>query len=377
MGGFPALYNDDVIIPAIQRIGIPLEDALLYSADGCQETIIPGKGDFYPVFAKIDLLDTLNRVIQRVNVDWNTFDELLEAYKKEMASTIKIAIDDANIRDQMIALISPVPFLSSTLEGCIENAKDKTEGGATYNYTGFIGGALANAANSLAVIKRCVYDDKMFSLATLRDVLTKNWEDYERLRQLVLNKVPKYGNDNDYVDSLAVEISEFFIREVLQYQNPRGGRYYPGFYVFHQIIQGLNISASPDGRKAGDAVAIHASPTVGTDVSGPTAVINSATKIGRLLPPEGAPLDLRFHPSALKGEEGLEKLMAFVQTYMDQGGIHLQFNIVDTKVLRDAQQSPERHKDLIVRVWGFSAYFVTLTKDYQDNVIARSEHYSP
>jgi formate C-acetyltransferase len=373
VGGFPSLYNDEAVIPAIQRIGIPLEDALLYSADGCQETIIPGKGDFYPVFTHLDLLDTLNRVLQGP-VEWENFQALMEAYKKEMMSDIKIAVNDANVRDTIIAKISPVLFLSSTLEGCIENAMDKTEGGATYNYTGFLGQSLANAANSLAVVKHLVYDDKIFSLTTLRDALAKNWEGYERLRQLALNKVPKYGNDDDYVDSLAVEIGDFFIQEVLQYWNPRGGRYYPGFYVFNQISIGKNIAASPDGRRNGDTVSIHASPTVGTDVSGPTAVINSAAKIGKLLPPEGAPLDLRVHPSALEGEEGLAKLMAFVRTYLDQGGFHLQFNVIDSQILRDAQKHPEQYRDLVVRVWGFSAYFVTLTSDYQENVIARAEH---
>jgi len=289
-------------------------------------------------------------------------------------ATTKKVVDRANLKDLAIAHISPVPYLSATLEGCIKKAKDKTQGGTLYNYSGILGSALANAANALAVIKLLVYEEQAILMATLRDALVQNWRGYERLRQQALNKVPKYGNDDDYVDSIAVEIGELFLREALLYRNPRGGGFYPGFYTFLQVSEGEVIDASADGRKAGEAVAIHASPTVGTDLSGPTAVINSALKVSKLLPPEGAPLDLRFHPSALRGEEGLEKLIAFVQTYMNQGGIQLQFNIVEAETLRDAQQNPERHKDLIVRVWGFSAYFVTLSKEYQENIITRAEH---
>jgi formate C-acetyltransferase len=375
MGGFPSLYFDDALIPAMQRIGIPLSDARLYSNDGCQETTIPGKGDFYPVSGggSIDFLAVLNSVRTSSN-EYNTFQDLMGVYKAEIAKVIKEQVDQAIYGDNNLYKYSQVPWLSATLEGCIENAMDKTEGGCTYNYTGFLGKCFANAANSLASIKKLVYDENIISLADLNGVLTKNWEENERLRQLAINRVPKYGNDYDYVDSLAVEVADFYIKEVLKYKNARGGCFYPGFYLFTPVGTGRKTGATADGRKAGDSVSVHASPTVGMDLKGPTAVINSVSKICRLLPPEGAPLDIRFHPSALRGEEGTKKLVSFVKTYMDQGGIELQLNVVDSKTLRDAQKNPEQHKNLIVRVWGFSAYFVTLSPEYQENIIKRTEH---
>ncbi|MFW9998352.1 MAG: pyruvate formate lyase family protein [Candidatus Odinarchaeota archaeon] len=373
MGGFPAFYSDEAVIKGFLRMGMPIADARLYSNDGCQEFIIPGKGDFYTIFANIGLLETLLQLLEKAG-EYETFEEFMDAYKKEVSLAVKHAVSIANVRDSAIAEYSPTPLLSATLEGCIENAKDKTEGGTIYNYTGLYARAFANAVNSLAVIRKLVYDDEMVSVFTLTDALAKNWEGYERLRQLAVNNVPKYGNDDDYVDSLGVEVADHFIKEVLKYRNPRDGPYYPGFYVFHHVSQGKLIGATPDGRRAGEAISIHISPTVGTDQSGPISATNSALKIFKLNPPEGSAFDIRFHPSALSGEKGTKDFIAFVKTYMKQGGEQIQFNVVDAKTLRDAQQYPENHRDLIVRVWGFSAYFVTLRPEYQENIIARAEH---
>ena len=373
MGGFPAFYNDEAIIPNFMKTGIPLSDARLYSCDGCQEVIVPGKGDFYPTFTSVDLLGSVLNVLGRSD-KFRNFGELMEGYKRELSAAVKGAVEDGNTRDSALARFSPVPFLSSTLEGCVENGLDKTQGGTVYNYTACLGRPFANAVNSLAALKKLVYDDGVVSPSLLRDALAKDWEGHERLRQLALNRVPKYGNDDDYVDSVAVEVAGSFFEEVLKYRNPRGGRYYPGIFTFQHMAIGKKVGATPDGRRAGDAASSHASPAVGTDLSGPTAVVNSALKICKLGPPEGTALDVRFHPSAIQGEAGTMNLQSFIKTYMEQGGIEIQFNVVDSETLRKAQLHPENYKDLIVRVWGFSAYFVTLTKDYQDNVIARTEH---
>jgi formate C-acetyltransferase len=224
------------------------------------------------------------------------------------------------------------------------------------------------------VIKKLVFDEHLYDLKTLTTALTTNWEGYERMRLFAVNRVPKYGNDDDYVDALAVAIADHFIREVPTYQNPRGGSFYPGLFTFHHVTRGGLMPASPDGRRASDGVASHISPVAGTDLNGPTAVLNSALKICQLQPSEGAALGVRFHPSALRGDTGTQNLMAFTKTFMKKGGLSLQFNVVDSKTLRTAQQYPERYQNLIVRVWGFSAYFVTLTKQYQEDVIARTEH---
>lgn len=373
MGGFPAFYNDEAIIPNIMKAGIPFRDARLYSCDGCQEVIIPGKGDFYPTFTSVDLLGTVLNVLARSD-DFKDFGEFMKGYGKELSTAVKNAVEDGNTRDSALARLSPVPFLSSTLEGCTENGLDKTQGGTIYNYTACLGRPFANAVNSLAALKKLVYDDRVVSALLLRDILAKDWEGHERLRQLALNRVPKYGNDDDYVDSIAVQVGGQFFEEVLKYRNPRGGRYYPGIFTFQHMAVGKKVGATPDGRRAGDTASSHASPAVGTDLSGPTAVVNSALKLCKLGPPEGTALDVRFHPSALQGEAGTENLLSFIKAYMEEGGIEIQFNVVDSETLREAQRHPENYKDLIVRVWGFSAYFVTLTKDYQENVIARTEH---
>jgi formate C-acetyltransferase len=176
------------------------------------------------------------------------------------------------------------------------------------------------------------------------------------------------------VDSIGVEVGKAFIQETLKYRNPRGGSYVPGFFIWGQVHQGEFITATPDGRRAGESVSAHISPVPGTDKEGPIALLRSAVKICRLAPPLGTALDVKIHPSALIGESGLEKLMALIRGFMDMGGIHIQINVVDAKTLREAQIHPEKHRSLLVRVWGFSAYFIRLVPEYQEEIIARTEH---
>jgi len=390
LGGFPAFYNDEAIICGLLRMGVPLEDARLYSCDGCQEIILPGKGDFYPVFTGVNLLECVLRTLglppnihnagdhyrSPTEPSWfpGTFNEFMEAYTKTVQRAVEEAVKLGNQRDAALAKYSPVPFLSSTLEGCIENARDKTAGGAIYNFTGCNGQCLASATNSLATVRKIIYDESRLSLQELREVLALNWKGHEKLRQYALNRVPKFGNDDDYVDSIAVQVADIFIDEVLGHCNPRGGPYYPGLFTFHHVAKGLSITASPDGRRAGDPVSQHLSPAAGTDKSGPTLAIRSALKVSGLRPPEGAAFDLRFHPSALRGEEGTRNLKSLIEAFMERGGLVIQFNVVDSETLREAQRHPERFQSLIVRVWGFSAYFVTLTSEYQEEIIARTAH---
>ncbi len=388
LGGFPAFYCDEAIIDSLQRMGISFEDARSYSCDGCQEIIIPGKGDFYPVHTAVNLLECVQRTVgvepaivdPRVPVveyleptDYSTFEEFFKAYLANMDALIFETIKDGNRRDTGYGLYSPVPFLSATLEGCIENASDKTTGGCTYNWTGCNGQAFATAVNSLAGVKKLVYDEKIITLPELREQLRDDWPDV-RLCQYALNRVPKWGNDDDYVDDIAVKVAEHFLAETGKYDNPRGGPYYPGIFTFHHVSRGIRTSASPDGRVTGDTISTHITPQAGTDRSGPTSTLNSALKVTNLRPPEGTALDFRLHPSAVSGEEGTMKLRSFIETLMQQRGPVVQFNVIDTETLRKAQADPEQYKSLLVRVWGFSAYFTTLTKEYQEEIIARTVH---
>ncbi|MFA9496041.1 MAG: pyruvate formate lyase family protein [Candidatus Bathyarchaeota archaeon] len=388
LGGFPAFYCDEAIIESLLRMDMSIEDARSYSCDGCQEIIIPGKGDFYPVHTAVNLLECVQRTVgvepaivdprvPKVDYpepsDYPTFNDFFNAYLANMDALIVETVKDGNKRDTGYGLYSPVPFLSATLEGCIENASDKTTGGCTYNWTGCNGQAFATTVNSLAAVKKMVYDENLVTISGLREQLLEDWPD-ERLRQYALNRVPKWGNDDDYVDDIAVKVAEHFLAEAGKYDNPRGGPYYPGIFTFHHVSRGIRTSASPDGRVTGDTVSTHISPQAGTDRAGPTRALNSALKVTGLRPPEGTAMDFRLHPSAVSGEEGTKKLRSFIETLMQEKGPVVQFNVIDTETLRKAQADPDQYRSLLVRVWGFSAYFTTLTKEYQEEIIARTVH---
>ncbi|MBT7913152.1 hypothetical protein HN588_04500, partial [Candidatus Bathyarchaeota archaeon] len=388
LGGFPAFYCDEAIVESLMRMGMSIEDARSFSCDGCQEIIIPGKGDFYPVHTGVSLLELVQNTLgveigivdPRVpkveypeSSDYPSFEEFFNAYLANMDTLIVETVKDGNRRDTGLGLFSPVPFLSATLEGCIENASDKTTGGCTYNWTGCNGQAFATAVNSLAGVKKMVYDEKLVTLPELREQLNEDWPD-QRLRQYALNRVPKWGNDDDYVDDIAVKVADHFLTEAGKYDNSRGGPYYPGIFTFHHVGRGIRTSASPDGRLTGDTISTHITPHAGTDTVGPTSTLKSALKVTCLRPPEGTAMDIRLHPSAVSGEEGTRKLRSFIETMMKEGGPVLQFNVIDTETLRKAQVNPEQYRSLLVRIWGFSAYFTTLTKDYQEEIIARTVH---
>jgi len=369
--GYPSIFNDDSIIPALQSVGIPFEDACEYCNDGCTEVFISGKSDFYPVFAGQNLLSIFTGTLNRLE-KFESFGGFMDAFKEDIANSVTDRFANADERDRALAKISPVPFLSTTLHGCIESAKDKTEGGALYNHTGSIGGGLVNCVNSLAAVRKLVYEDKKVGKQELLDALESNFDGQERLRQMLLADAPKFGNGNGEVDAIAQEVAKFYCDEVLKYENPRGGRYLPGFFQYHYVNTGKGFGATPDGRKAGDSLAVDLSPYLGTSRTGPTGVAQSVSVIDQSLCPLGTSTDIKLHPTALAGEEGTQKFAAFVRTFLAMGNMQLQMNIVDAKMLKDAQEHPEKYKDLVVRVWGFNAYFVTLAKDYQDYIIQRT-----
>ncbi len=368
----PRLYNDDIIITALEKVGVKSEDARDYAVDACQDIMIPGKSDFYPVFAGIYgtfFLNVLNESVKSLPRT-SDFEEFLNLYKSNLKKAIDLHVQIANEKDAIIPKISPVPFLSSTIEGCVNSGKDKTEGGAIYNFTGFIGGGFVNLINSLAAVKKLVFEKKEIDSNELINALDSNFIGYEQLRLKLINRAPKWGNDDDYVDLIGKDISEFFSLEVHKHKNPRGGCFVSGLFTHHQVRLGKIIPATPDGRKQGEALALSLAPSLGTSKEGSTAIIKSVSKLDHTLFPLGTSLDMTFTASA---ESDLEKLLFLTQTFMFLGGCEFQANILDAKTLRDAQRNPEEYKDLIVRVWGFNAYFVTLTPDYQEEIIKRAE----
>ena len=255
----------------------------------------------------------------------------------------------------------------------MESGMDASAGGAKYNRTGLTAAGTANIGDSLMTIKKLCFDEKRVSLKEMYDALNANWEGYEDLRQMCINEVPHYGNDNKEVDALASWALEQFADIIGSLEGPRG-RYCGGtFTVTAYVMLGKMIGATPDGRRAHEPVADAISPRQGFDKSGPTAYLCSASKLPHCKLPNGDQLNIRFTPSAVQGDQGSEKLKDLIRTYFDLGGMQVQFNVVSNALLREAQKDPLNHKDLIVRIAGFSTYFVTLPPNLQEDFITRTE----
>ncbi|GAF84779.1 unnamed protein product, partial [marine sediment metagenome] len=367
-------YNDEAVIPALLDTGIPLEDARDYTNDGCSEILVQGRTNPWAFEANVKLLKCVERVTARIE-EFEAFGDLMVALKEEISLAVEMAVANANLLQAGVPRISPNPFISATVEGCIEKAIDITEGGAVYNSSAVCASGVADTADSLAALKKLVYEEGMVGRRELLEALESDFEGNERLRLMLLNRAPKFGNDVEYVDSLAAEIVEHTAKEVSKHRNPRGGRYNLGLFSYgNYISHGIVTGATPDGRKAGTGISPNFSPAPGRDTKGPFAVFKSTTRVDQQLTPNGTSLDLTLHPSALRGPQGAEKLMSLIRALVELGGMQVQFNIVDAAVLRAAQADPERHRNLTVRLWGFPAYFVRLPREFQDHLIARTDH---
>jgi len=370
----PGVYSDEAIIPALVKTGVPLLDARDYTNDGCSEILVQGKTNPWAYEARVKLLTCMERVAGRLE-EFDTFDELMEALRDEIGLAITLAVSSCNVLQAAVPRISPNPFVSATVGGCIEKAKDLTEGGAVYNTSAVCATGVADTADALAALRKLVYEEKAVDKAELVEALRSDFEGHERLRLMLLNRAPKFGNDDEYVDSLAAGLVEHMAAEVSKHGNPRGGRYILGLFSYGMYIgHGLVTGATPDGRKAGAGISPNFSPAPGRDTKGPFAVLKSTTRVDQQLTPNGTALDITLHPSALRGSEGVEKLVAFLRSMMELGGMQVQFNVVDSDLLREAQADPERHRNLTVRIWGFPAYFVRLPREFQDHLIARTSH---
>ncbi|TFH17404.1 hypothetical protein E4H04_05040 [Candidatus Bathyarchaeota archaeon] len=370
----PGIYNDEKIIEALTKSGIPLRDARDYTNDGCSEILVQGRTNPWAFEGKLKLLKCLEKAIWSIP-DYKSFDELFDAVKDEISVGVVMAVSSVNILQRVAPKIAPNPWLSASVEGCIENRLDLTMGGAIYNNATINVSGVADTADGLAAVKKLVFEEKRITSEQLLQALADNYVGHEPLRQMLLNKAPKFGNDDDYVDSIAAELVWFTAEEVTKHRNSLGGGYNLGLFSYGEYIShGMVTGATPDGRRAGDGISPNFSPAPGRDRKGPYAVMKSTTKVDQSLTTNGNALDITLHPSALMGEYGAEKLTSLLRAFNILGGTQVQFNIVDGATLRAAQINPEQYEGLTVRLWGLPAYFTKLPREFQDHLIKRTEH---
>jgi formate C-acetyltransferase len=387
--GFPALYNDAVEIPALVAQGYPLEEVRDYCFVGCIEAFLPGRmgpwadGRFNLLrcvnLALYNGTDTITgRVIGPRTGEPATWDAFFAAFLAQMRSGLvehvaglnAVLVDAEAQADNLTS-----PWMSALAADCIARGLDVCAGGARYpGNHGVAGMGVGSTADALMAIKRYVYDEARFTLPALRRMLDMNFTGYDQERRLLLD-APKYGNDDTEVDAIAADVARAFGQEVLRYRTPRGGRYWGLMAANVQNVSaGREVGATADGRLAYEPLSDAASPSFGRDVHGPTAVARSVAKLDYALAPGGNVVNMKILSSALQGEEGLAALSALVRGCFNLGGAQLQFNTTDRALLREAMAHPEAHRDLVVRVSGFSAYFVTLDRAVQEDILTRSEH---
>lgn len=377
--GIPQIFNDEVVIPAFLNRGVSLEDARDYSVVGCVELSIPGRTYGLHDIAMFNLLKVMEIVMleNESNPDI-TWDGLINQIRDKIRYYIKLMVEGSNICDIGHRDWAPVPLLSSFIEDCVQHGQDITAGGARYNFSGVQGIGIANLSDSLHALKGMVFEQKRLSFAELIAVLKANFQtpEGEKIRARLINRFEKYGNDIDEVDNISADLLRFYCKEVEQYQNPRGGQFTPGSYtVSAHVPLGSVVGATPDGRLAGEQLADGGlSPMLGQDVQGPTAVLKSVSKLDNFLLSNGTLLNVKFTPATLAGDSGLNKLADFLQAFTRLKLQHIQFNVVNADTLREAQQRPQDFAGLVVRVAGYSAFFVELSQEIQDDIIRRTAH---
>lgn len=374
--GMPQVFNDEANILAYVNRGVTLKDARDYAVVGCVELSIPGKTYGLHDIAMFNLLKIMEVTLKENNRIFETYEDLLKTIKNNISIYIKNMVHGSNIVDKAHRECAPTPFLSNFVQGCIKSGKDLTEGGALYNFSGVQGIGAPNLSDSLYVIKKLVFEDKEMTLAQLVEILDNNWAGKEILRQKVINKKYKYGNDIDEVDYLGAEVLTYFCTEVEKYKNIRGGVFQPGSYtVSAHIPLGAAVGATPDGRMKGEQLADGGlSPMVGRDKKGPTASLKSVSKLDNYLTSNGSLLNVKLSPATLEGTEGIKKLVGYIQAFIRLKIQHIQFNVISVETLIEAQKYPEKHQNLVIRVAGYSAIFVELDKAIQNDIINRTEH---
>jgi formate C-acetyltransferase len=306
---------------------------------------------------------------------FQSYEQFLEAFKTQLGSLVEWIIRVNDLADIGRATWEPVPYLAALVEGCLESGADSAAGGARFNFLTVEGVALATAADSLAAVKKLVYEEGQVPMGELLEALKANLEGHESLRQTLLNKAPKYGNDDAYADEIAREVSRFWTEEVFRHTSPTGKRYRGGYLSWNYwVAYAPTTAATPDGRRRGQFLSNAVCPVNGVDRKGPTAVIKSVGHLGLETAPNGASHTISLSPSLMRSAEQRQKLMALLRAYDKVGGTCLQVNVIDADTLRQAQKHPDEYRNLLVRVTGYNAYFVGLGKEIQDEIISRESH---
>lgn len=397
--GMPAFNNDEIIIPSFMEKGVKEEDAYNYSAIGCVETAVPGKwgyrctGMSYMNFPRI-LLMAMNHGVDQTSglrftkdygglEDYETYDDLFCAWDKTVRELTRASVIVENAIDLASERDVPDILCSALTQDCIGRGKTIKEGGAIYDFISGLQVGIANMADSLAAIKTLVYDEKKITRQELLDALKDDFtsEKNQKIQKMLIDGAPKYGNDDDRVDLLVVDAYNCYIDEMKKYHNTRFGRgpiggirYAGTSSISANVGQGMGTMATPDGRKARTPLAEGSSPAHAMDTNGPTAVFKSVSKLPTIEITGGSLLNQKVTPALLSTQQNTEKLKLIIKTFFDRlKGYHVQYNVVDRATLLDAQAHPEAHKDLIVRVAGYSAFFNVLSRQTQDDIIARTE----
>lgn len=435
--GVPAFYNDEVIIPAIMARGLSLEDARDYCIIGCVEPQKGAKTDGWHDAAFFNMCRPLELVFsngmdkgKRIGLatgdveKMTSFEEFFDAYKAQQLHMIEMMVHADNAVDYAHGVRCPLPFESCLCDDCIERGMSLQEGGAHYNFTGPQGFGIANMTDALLAVKALVFDEKKVSMREMKEALADNFgkgilprkavelttqitkelmlggaqvddsiikavyrnltnaetvssEKKARYAEILsmIEALPKYGNDLPDVDAFAREVGNTYTKPFEKFTNPRGGIFQAGLYpVSANVPLGYQTGATPDGRLAFTPIADGVGPASGRDRKGPTATANSVARLDHGIASNGTLFNQKFHPSALNSMASLEKFVAYLRGYFDQKGMHVQYNVVSRETLLDAQKNPEKYKNLVVRVAGYSALFTTLSRSLQDDIIARTEH---
>jgi pyruvate formate-lyase/glycerol dehydratase family glycyl radical enzyme len=389
--GHPKFYNEDLIAHSMASKGLSLEDSRNFSIMGCVEPRVTNKEGIHLTGGFINIPAAVELALSDGNWRWlgkkiglstgeplqfSSFNEFYNAFKSQLSHLIRHMFIVNALAENAYSELLSTPFLSALTEECIQRGKDLQHGGAIYNFGPAVNGiGIADTVDSIFAVKKLIFEQKRLTMAELLEAIEKDFIGAERVRNILLHDVPKFGNDEEEVDTLAHDMIQYFNEECMRYKNIFGGQAQSGIIpVTAGIAFGKVVGALPSGRMAGEPYADGSSPSAGNDKKGPTAILRSVARLDLARLRNGDLLNMRLNPTTINSAQGLKKMTDFIRGFCDVGGWHIQFNLVDTATLLDAQAHPEKYSDLLVRVAGYSAYFTKLHREVQDDIIRRTEH---